>query len=259
MSGINIVTYSLPILAITSLNLGVHDALLLGVFAQLWYALASLATWWTIDRVGRRPLLVVNAVAMSFLLFVLSMSVLVGATTVVHPRPPAAAIAGVIATVCVFLFEAAFTWGWMASVWIYPPEILPLGIRARGTAVASAAGFFGNLVVVAVTPIGIARLGWVFYLLWALFDLVNAAVVWMVYPETGGLELEIVDKIFTVEVPFAQEEEVHDPGHVGFCTGYVRKTQALQWDRVKLAALLKANRARVLPEQRPLLDSFLDE
>ena len=37
--------------------------------------------------------------------------------------------------------------GWMATVWIYPPEILPLKLRAKGAALAAAADFLGNFVV----------------------------------------------------------------------------------------------------------------
>jgi len=35
--------------------------------------------------------------------------------------------------------------GWMATVWCYPPEILPLKIRAKGAALAAAADFLGIL------------------------------------------------------------------------------------------------------------------
>ena len=37
--------------------------------------------------------------------------------------------------------------GWMATVWIYPAEILPLKIRAKGAALAAAADFLGNFLV----------------------------------------------------------------------------------------------------------------
>lgn len=37
--------------------------------------------------------------------------------------------------------------GWMATVWIYPAEILPLKIRSKGAALAAAADFLGNFLV----------------------------------------------------------------------------------------------------------------
>lgn len=37
--------------------------------------------------------------------------------------------------------------GWMATVWVFPAEILPLKIRAKGAALAAAADFVGNFLV----------------------------------------------------------------------------------------------------------------
>ncbi len=50
--------------------------------------------------------------------------------------------------------------------------------------------------MVEVTPYGIARIGWRFYVVWAVFNLSNAIIVWLFYPETGGLTLETVDRVF---------------------------------------------------------------
>ena len=35
----------------------------------------------------------------------------------------------------------------MGTVWVYPAEILPLKIRAKGAALAAAADFLGNFLV----------------------------------------------------------------------------------------------------------------
>lgn len=216
LSGINIVTYFAPTLYTTSLGMSQDRALLLGCFTQLWYVLASFVTWYTIDRVGRRRLFISMALGMGLVLVGEAVAIRAGGTL----------RADVAAVVCLFLFEACFTWGWMACVWIYPPEILPLGIRAKGSALAAAADFLGNWIVVQVTPVGIANLGWSFFLIWAGFNVVHAGVVWMFYPETGGLVLEDVDHVFTEDV---LGDDDHD---VGRGTGLER----LQWVRVRVAA-----------------------
>lgn len=107
--------------------------------------------------------------------------------------------------------------GWMTTVWIYPPEILPLKLRAKGTALAAAADFLGNFVVrfripfcgavlihvrviymqvVQITPPALRNIGYKTYLIFAVFNFVNAYIVWAVYPETAGLTLESVDSLF---------------------------------------------------------------
>lgn len=235
MSGINIVTYYAPFIFRSALGMNQQDSLLLGCYTQLWYVLASFVTWYTIDRVGRRRLLVSMAFAMSLLLVGEAVATAAGTRT--------GAIAAVI---CLFLFEACFSWGWMACVWIYPPEILPLKIRAKGSALAAAADFIGNWIVVEVTPIGIAKMGWRFYLVWAAFNLFNAVVVWLFYPETGGLMLETVDHVFTTEID----------DDVALSTGLFDR---FQWARVRVAARAveksKAQERGVQdPEERRLLD-----
>lgn len=234
MTGINIVTYYAPMLYKTGLGMSEEQALLLGGYTQVWYVLASFVTWYIIDRVGRRALFISMALGMS--------AVLVGEGLATASGTH---LGAVMAVVCLFLFEGCFTWGWMACVWIYPPEILPLGIRAKGSALAAAADFIGNWLVVQVTPVGIEKMGWSFYLVWAAFNLVNAIVVWMLYPETGGLMLEAVDHVFADEID-------------GTIFEHGRLIDKLQWSRVKVAAeavrLAKSSRQRYGDtESEPLL------
>lgn len=234
LSGINIVTYFAPTLYTTSLGMSQDKALLLGCFTQLWYVLASFVTWYTIDRVGRRRLFITMALGMGL--------VLVGEAVAIRQG---GMLGDVAAVTCLFLFEACFTWGWMACVWIYPPEILPLGIRAKGSALAAAADFIGNWIVVQVTPVSIAKMGWRFFLIWAGFNLVHAGVVWVFYPETGGLVLEDVDHVFT--------EDVGDDVAPGTAL------ERLQWVRVRVAArAVKESRAQKVEgdeSRRGLLDT----
>lgn len=55
--------------------------------------------------------------------------------------------AGIVAVAFIFLFEGCFTWGWMTTSWVYPSEILPLKLRAKGNGIAAAANYLGNFLV----------------------------------------------------------------------------------------------------------------
>lgn len=110
--GINIVTYYSPTL-FSSLGFNDQRSLFLGCFLQLWYVLASFLTWYMIDRVGRRKLFISMALGMTAVLIAEAASVATNTTS-----------GNVAATVFVFLFEACFTWGWMATVYVpfsHPP------------------------------------------------------------------------------------------------------------------------------------------
>jgi len=89
----------------------------------------------------------------------------------------------------------------------YPPEILPLKIRARGAALAAAADFCGNFLVVEITPKSLENIGWRTYIIWAVLNLVNAFIVWLFYPETAGIPLEKIDLLFTGEAGVLAEGE----------------------------------------------------
>jgi len=203
----------------------------MGLLLQVFYLLASFVTWYTIDRVGRRKLFMICAIGMCLVL------VFEGACVSVGNRS-----SGIAAVFFVFAFEAFFTWGWMATVWTYPPEILPLKIRAKGAALAAAADFAGNFLVVEVTPLGIDNIGFGFYFIWAALNLINAIIVFLFYPETANLPLESVDLLFTDRV--AAEEIVDEK------QPFYRK---LQWNVVGKAAA-EQKRLRYRKAQDPSRD-----
>lgn len=114
--------------------------------------------------------------------------------------------------------------GWMATVWIYPPEILPLKIRAKGASLAAAADFLGNFLVVEITPPALKNIGYKTYIIFAVFNIVNAIIVWCFYPETAGQTLESVDRLFITDW---QEEEV--------LTNRLSLVKKTQWSVVRKA------------------------
>jgi len=129
----------------------------------------------------------------------------------------------------------------MACVWVYPPEILPLSIRAKGSALAASADFLGNFLVVEVTPVGVKSIGFGFYLIWAAFNLINAVIVWLFYPETANMPLESIDLLFTDRIAAEDILEEKQP--------FYRK---MQWNVVAKAA---AEEKRLKLRRRNGLDS----
>ena len=110
-------------------------------------------------------------------------------------------------------------------MWVYPPEILPLKIRAKGAALAAAADFLGNFLVVEITPPALKNIGYKTYIIFAVLNVANAIIVWCFYPETGGIPLEAVDRIFV------DTETIDKHG-----TNMLRR---LQWDVVPKANIYR--------------------
>lgn len=118
----------------------------------------------------------------------------------------------------------------MATVWVYPAEILPLKTRAKGAALAAAADFLGNFLVVEITPPALENIGYKTYIIFAVLNLVSASIVWCFYPETSGQKLEDIDKLF-VDDGWDEDDVVE-----GQSSALVRH---LQWNIVRKAKALR--------------------
>jgi hypothetical protein len=129
----------------------------------------------------------------------------------------------------------------MATVWIYPPEILPLKTRAKGASLAAAADFLGNFLVVEITPPALRNIGYKTYIIFAVLNIANEVIVWAFYPETAGQTLESVDKLFVGE----WEDEVV----VGDRVPLVRKAQ---WKVVRRARAVRKAKKEVLGDDTGL-------
>ena len=113
--------------------------------------------------------------------------------TLSHPNHTA----GIFAIIAIFLFEVFYaTGGWMATPFLYPSEISTLRLRSKGSAISVLSKWIFNFLVVMITPVAIANIGWRTYIIWAILNFAFIFLVYFFYPETKGLTLEESDRIF---------------------------------------------------------------
>ena len=98
-------------------------------------------------------------------------------------------------------------------------------IRAKGAALAAAADFLGNFLVVEITPPALQNIGYKTYIIFAVLNAANAIIVWCFYPETGGQPLESIDRLFVKD---QMQQQVDKSGR-----HFIRR---LQWNVVPRAA-----------------------
>lgn len=147
---------------------------------------AAAGSLFSIERFGRRPLLMWMAAAQAVAFLGVAISTGVG-----HDI-----ISGIIATICISLYFIAFGFGWIAIPWLYPAEINSLSMRTKGAALATACNWFVNYLVVQTTPIGIHYLAWGIYLVYAVFNASFVPLVYYLVVETAGKTLEQCDEWF---------------------------------------------------------------
>jgi hypothetical protein len=83
-----------------------------------------------------------------------------------------------------------------ATVWVYPSEILPLRLRQRGSSVSTACNWIFNYMIVQITPIALNNIGYKTYIIFAVLNSCWVPIIYFLFPETKGLELEDVDRLF---------------------------------------------------------------
>ncbi|KMU86657.1 LOW QUALITY PROTEIN: sugar transport protein 4 [Coccidioides immitis H538.4] len=138
-----------------------------------------------LDRWGRRPILLSGAVAM-----IISLSLIAYWIYLDIPATPT------LTVVFVMIYNAAFGASWGPIPWLYPPEILPLSIRAKGASLSTAANWAFNWLVGELTPVLQEVIQWRLYLMHAFFCATSFVVVYFLYPETSGVRLEDMDVLF---------------------------------------------------------------
>lgn len=157
LNGINVISYYAP-LVFESAGWAGRDAILMTGVNGLTYLASTIPPWYLVDGWGRRPILLWGAVAMIISLSAMSYIILIDV-----PATP------VLTVICVMIYNAAFGFSWGPIPWLYPPEILPLSIRAKGASLSTASNWAFNFLVGELTPVLQALIKWRLYLIHAFF------------------------------------------------------------------------------------------
>jgi SP family sugar:H+ symporter-like MFS transporter len=151
---------------------------------------ACLATILLVDRIGRKPLLLIGSAGMAVTLAVVSYAF----STAVTDAAGAVSLPGnngVIALVAANLYVVFFNMSWGPIMWVMLGEMFPNQIRGSGLAIAGFAQWMANAAIsvsfpsLAVSP-GLA----VTYTGYALFAAISFFFVRAMVHETKGRELE---------------------------------------------------------------------
>ncbi|KAF2164388.1 hypothetical protein M409DRAFT_37072 [Zasmidium cellare ATCC 36951] len=144
------------------------------------------ATVLTVDRFGRRTLMLLSAIVMT-----ICMAALAGTTSI-----PANKSAIYAATFFIFLYVPFFALGFLSNTNLYATEVAPLEYRAAIAGVSTATSWLSNFVVNLVTPIGFDNIGYRYWIVYAAINAVIVPTIYFTFPETATLSLEEMDEVF---------------------------------------------------------------
>jgi MFS transporter, SP family, sugar:H+ symporter len=186
--GINVIFYYSSILW-QAVGFNENDSLIITVVTSVVNIITTLVAIASIDRVGRRPLLLIGSVGMTITLGVMAL-IFGTAPHNASGEPVLHGLAGPVALVAANLFVFSFGMSWGPVVWVLLGETFPNRIRAAALSLAAAAQWIANWVISTSFPaLKDAGLG-LAYGLYAAFALLSLLFVIRFVRETRGEELE---------------------------------------------------------------------
>ncbi|MFD0837468.1 D-xylose transporter XylE [Mariniflexile aquimaris] len=187
--GINVVLYYAPEI-FKSMGSGTDVALLQTIIVGAVNLLFTVLAIMTVDKYGRKPLMIIGALGMAISMFALGTTFFMESV-------------GFGALIFMLIYVASFAMSWGPVCWVLLSEIFPNKIRGRALAVAVAAQWISNYLVSWTFPMmdknsyllekfnhGFA------YWIYGIMGLLAMFLVWKFVPETKGKTLEELEEVW---------------------------------------------------------------
>ena len=152
---------------------GMMQTVIMGVVNILF----TLVAIFTVDRFGRKPLLIIGSIGMAVGAFAVALCDQMG-------------VKGIVPVLSVIVYAAFFMMSWGPICWVLIAEIFPNTIRGKAVAIAVAFQWVFNYLVSSTFPALYDFSPMFAYSLYGIICLLAALFVWRSVPETKGKTLE---------------------------------------------------------------------
>ena len=145
--------------------------------------LFTLVAIFTVDRFGRKPLLIIGSIGMAIGAFAVAICDNIG-------------LKGIIPVLSIIVYAAFFMMSWGPICWVLISEIFPNTIRGKAVAIAVAFQWVFNYIVSSTFPPLYEFSPMFAYSLYGIICVIAAIFVWRFVPETKGKSLEDMSKLW---------------------------------------------------------------
>ncbi|KAE8342347.1 hypothetical protein BDV24DRAFT_130731 [Aspergillus arachidicola] len=177
----------------------ISNPFLISMITTIVNVCSTPVSFYTMEKVGRRPLLLWGALGMVICQFIVAIT----GTVVGDKGGNNAAVSAEISFICIYIFFFASTWG--PGAWVVIGEIFPLPIRSRGVALSTASNWLWNCIIAVITPYMVDQdkgdLKSKVFFIWGALCTCAFIYTYFLIPETKGLTLEQVDKMMEETTP----------------------------------------------------------
>lgn len=172
---------------------------------NITYMFATLICVFTLDRIGRRWTLYWGSVVQGIAMFLAGGLARLGLNEPKNSSSARGYSSGAVAMI--FLFTATFGATWLTVPWLYPAEIFPLEVRAKGNAWGVVGWSIGNGWLTLLCPVMFKALGEKTYYVFAACNVITIPMVWALYPESNQRTLEEMNLLFASDSIWNWEAE----------------------------------------------------
>jgi SP family sugar:H+ symporter-like MFS transporter len=166
------------------------DSLLINIVSGAVSIAACFITVAVIDRIGRKPLLLIGSAGMAATLFVMVFAFSQGSLDAAGKLQLSTGL-GTLAVVAANLYVIFFNVSWGPVMWVMLGEMFPNQIRGSALAVAGFFQWFANFLISFTFPVMAVKLGLTLsYSFYAVCAVISLFLVQRFITETKGKELE---------------------------------------------------------------------
>lgn len=174
---------------------------------NIFYMFATLICVFTLDRIGRRWTLYWGAAGQGIAMFLAAAFSKLGQEASAAGDTSKASSYGAAAASFVFIFTSVFGATWLTVPWLYPAEIFPLHVRAKGNAWGVVGWSIGNGWLTLLCPVMFSKIGENTLHIFGACNILAIPIVWALYPESNQRTLEEMDLLFAAPTPWVWDAE----------------------------------------------------
>lgn len=180
--GINVALYYAPRI-FESMGAAKDASMLQTVVMGLVNVLFTVIAIMTVDKLGRKPLLIIGSIGMAIGMFAISGLAYFN-------------IIGMGTLIFIIIYTASFMMSWGPITWVLISEIFPNKIRGRAVAIAVAFQWAANYFISSTYPAMMEYSGAMTYGFYGVMSILSAIFVWKMIPETKGKTLEDLERFW---------------------------------------------------------------
>ena len=180
--GINVALYYAPRI-FESMGAAKDASMLQTIIMGLVNVVFTVVAILTVDKWGRKPLLIVGSIGMAIGMIAISTLAfldIIGTTTLIF----------------IIIYTASFMMSWGPICWVLISEIFPNKIRSQAVAIAVAAQWTANFFISSTYPPMMEFSNGGTYFFYGVMSILSALFVWKYVPETKGKTLEEMEGLW---------------------------------------------------------------